>query len=153
MNTEPLDTDTAGIIQNMTTPGSAMKMNGRCAQRCSHHPANQQQNALHIMTATELSGACQRPAPLSRAQDFCSAWKQNQKIQSTKCRICPPPSTQFWLPGVSDNGRGMKGSGTVRRGGLVSKLRMSFVFSAGDQEDRRQSETEKREKQKALSKL
>lgn len=47
----------------------------------------------------------------------------------------------------------MKGSGTVRRGGLVSKLRMSFVFSAGNQEKKRQSETEKREKQKASSKI
>lgn len=47
----------------------------------------------------------------------------------------------------------MKGSGTVRRGGLVSILRMSFVFSAANQEDKRQNETEKREKQKALSKI
>lgn len=42
----------------------------------------------------------------------------------------------------------MKGSGTVRRGGLVSKFRMSFVFSAGSHEEKRQSETGKREKQK-----
>lgn len=34
------------------------------------------------------------------------------------------------LPGVSESGRGMKGSGTARRGGLES--RMSFVFSAGE---------------------
>ena len=47
----------------------------------------------------------------------------------------------------------MKGSGTVRRGGLLSKLRMSFVFSAGNEEEKRQSETEKREKQKASSKI
>lgn len=47
----------------------------------------------------------------------------------------------------------MKGSGTVRREGLVSKLRMSFVFSAGTQEEKRQSETEQRNKPKASSKI
>lgn len=47
----------------------------------------------------------------------------------------------------------MKGSGTVRRGGLVSKFRMSFVFSAGSHEEKRQSETGKREKQKGSSKI
>lgn len=49
-----------------------------------------------------------------------------------------PP--QLGLPGVSDNGRGMKGSGTVRRAGLESKLRMSFVFSAGREEERKRKE-------------
>lgn len=32
----------------------------------------------------------------------------------------------------------------------MSRLRMSFVFSAGDQEERRQSETEKRKKAKSI---
>lgn len=52
---------------------------------------------------------------------------------------------------MSDNGRGMNGSGTVRRGGLASKLRMSFVFSAGKQEEKRQSEGEKSRKRQAKS--
>lgn len=34
------------------------------------------------------------------------------------------------LPGVSDSGRGMKGSGTAKSGGLESRI--SFVFSAGE---------------------
>lgn len=35
----------------------------------------------------------------------------------------------------------------------MSRLRMSFVFSAGNQGEKRQSETEKREKQKASSQI
>lgn len=42
----------------------------------------------------------------------------------------------------------MKGSGTVRRGGLESKLRMSFVFSAGREEERKRKGRVNREEER-----
>lgn len=42
----------------------------------------------------------------------------------------------------------MKGSGTVRRGGLESKLRMSFVFSAGREEERKRKGRLNREEER-----